>query len=80
MWTSAPTTAFDALNHEPLTLSGCRPVKIIVPPSTPIWAAGALSGIARASAAMTVSTTVGIGRLHPDIGAGNFAIMSCPRE
>ncbi len=59
-------------------LCGCVPKNTTAPPSRPWWPAGTRSGMARASAATMVSTTIGTIMLQVDIGAGKRAIITLP--
>jgi hypothetical protein len=54
------------------------PKNTTAPPSSPWCPAGTRSGMARASAATMVSTTMGTIMLQVDIGAGKRAIMMLP--
>src|SRR6516165_1605175 len=57
---------------------GCMPKNTTEPPSRAWWPAGTRSGMAGASAATMVSTTIGTITLKLDIGAGKRAIMTLP--
>ena len=64
-----PPPSIDCITKR-LPVFGLVPKNTTAPPSVPRCAAGMWSGQAVASAVTIVSTTVGIGVLHPAIGAG----------